>query len=278
MPIQKNIAIPSVSALPVLTDLFTPIGAGPWPVLMFCHGFKGFKDWGWFPHMHKFFCEQGIAVLNIGFSHNGTDAEHPMEFVHPERFAAQTVSGDLAEINNVIDWVCSDGVHFGLDPDQICLTGHSRGGALAILAASKNKRIKQVVTWAAISAFGFSFAGADKHAWKENGHILIPNQRTGQTMPLNYSYWQDIQEHAAEFNIPDRAAELEIPLLILHGAADTSVPVSHALEIYEACIHSIFIEIDNTDHTFGAGHPFTEESTFTTAMVSVFSNTASFIV
>jgi len=44
------------------------------PVLLFCHGFKGFKDWGSFPYASTELARRGIAVIRFNFSCNGVGA------------------------------------------------------------------------------------------------------------------------------------------------------------------------------------------------------------
>ena len=41
------------------------------PVVVFVHGFKGFKDWGHFPLLADFFAGQGFVFVKLNLSHNG---------------------------------------------------------------------------------------------------------------------------------------------------------------------------------------------------------------
>ena len=43
------------------------------PVIIFTHGFKGFKDWGGFPYMMKRIASKGFTAVSFNFSHNGVD-------------------------------------------------------------------------------------------------------------------------------------------------------------------------------------------------------------
>ena len=58
-------------------DLFLPPTEGPHPVLVYCHGFKGFKQWGHVPFIHEYFATGEYAVIAFNHSHNGVigDAE-----------------------------------------------------------------------------------------------------------------------------------------------------------------------------------------------------------
>ncbi|RZK32728.1 MAG: dienelactone hydrolase, partial [Hymenobacter sp.] len=49
----------------------SPAVAAAKPVIVFVHGFKGFKDWGHFPLLARFFAEQGFVFIKLNLSHNG---------------------------------------------------------------------------------------------------------------------------------------------------------------------------------------------------------------
>ena len=49
-------------------------------LIIFSHGFKGFKDWGCFNLISKIFAENGFTFLKFNFSHNGTTIADPLNF------------------------------------------------------------------------------------------------------------------------------------------------------------------------------------------------------
>ena len=61
------------------------------PCLIFVHGFKGFKDWGFGPYIGDYFAEKGFFVITFNFSHNGI-GEGKTEFGELEKFAQNTFS------------------------------------------------------------------------------------------------------------------------------------------------------------------------------------------
>ena len=68
--------------LPIAADFHVPEkGAVRLPVLIFLHGFKGFKDWGHFPMVAEYLARSGFAVLRFNFSHNGTSPDRLTDFV-----------------------------------------------------------------------------------------------------------------------------------------------------------------------------------------------------
>ncbi len=105
------------------------------PCLIFVHGFKGFKDWGFGPYLAKYFSEKGYFVITFNFSHNGI-GEGNTEFTELDKFAENTFSLEIEELNEIIDaYFCS--FFGGISGKGIGITGHSRGGAISLLTAQK---------------------------------------------------------------------------------------------------------------------------------------------
>ncbi|MDH5398779.1 MAG: dienelactone hydrolase, partial [Cyclobacteriaceae bacterium] len=60
-----------------------PNGQGK-PLVLFVHGFKGFKDWGFWDIVANMFAEAGFIFIKINLSHNGTTKDHPLDFADLE--------------------------------------------------------------------------------------------------------------------------------------------------------------------------------------------------
>ncbi len=257
--------------------MHTPDHKQNFPLAIFLPGFKGFKDWGYFPLLAEVFNKEGIALVTVNFSHNGVNPANPEEFSDLEAFGNNTISQELKEIKSIVEWAIANAGMYGWDPGNICLIGHSRGGGEAIVFASTDDRINKVITWAPVSDFGFSFKNANHEKWKQEGKIFIENTRTKQQMPVNYSFWEDLEKNKEAFNIIKAAAAIEMPMMLLHGDADESVPIVHSEKIYEQCLHSVFIGIENGTHTFNAGHPWPVGSKFPYQLQEALVNTIEFI-
>ena len=48
----------------------------PVPLIILCHGFKGFKDWGGFNLVAKTIAAENFFFVKINFSHNGTSVDN----------------------------------------------------------------------------------------------------------------------------------------------------------------------------------------------------------
>ena len=74
-------------------------------VVLFSHGFKGFKDWGPFNQMAEFFANNNFFFIKFNFSYNGTSIDNPVEFVDLNAFGNNNFSLELDDLNLVIDWI-----------------------------------------------------------------------------------------------------------------------------------------------------------------------------
>ena len=79
MKIIKNTIIPQPKSKPIVADCFFVDDKKPKPILIFCHGYKGFKDWGAWNLMAEAFAETGFFFIKFNFSHNGGTVENPID-------------------------------------------------------------------------------------------------------------------------------------------------------------------------------------------------------
>lgn len=226
------------------------------PCLIFVHGFKGFKDWGFGPYLARYFAERSFFVLTFNFSHNGI-GDNPLEFTETAKFAKNTYSREISELLQIIDAYRNH--YFGNhETKDIALIGHSRGGAIALLTASLVKEVKAVVLWASISRLD-RYSARQKKQWHQKGYMEVKNQRTGAIMRLNLTLLDDIELNGSSLlNIEKAMKNLHRPLLIAHGEQDLAVPVAEAEELYSWSDKSMteFFKLASTGHTFDIKHPF----------------------
>lgn len=230
------------------------------PVVLFFHGFKGFKNWGHFDWIAQHFAEHDFVFVKFNFSHNGTTPEQPLDFVDLEAFGNNNFSIELDDAGFVIDYIEAHAAEFQADSTQLFLIGHSRGGGIAILKSNEDNRIKKLTTWASIKDIADFISGQDIEVWKTNGKIFTYNSRTLQNMPLHYQLYENYIKNKSRLDIPNAAASLHIPWLIVHGTNDTSVPVEAAEFLHARNPHNEILIIKDGDHTFGGKHPWKESN------------------
>lgn len=227
------------------------------PLLIFSHGFKGFKDWGGFPYMMNKFAEAGFFSVSFNFSFNGIERNNPMEFTRLDMFAKNTFSKELEDLNLVINYLYDNADKYNIDKSRTALVGHSRGGGISIIKANEDSRIKTLVTFASVSTFD-RYSEDLKRKWKEKGYFEALNTRTNQMMRMDYTLIEDFEKNKSRFDIIKAAGNLKIPYLIIHGKEDLSVSCKEAEEIYNSSNkqYTELLIIENTGHTFGVVHPF----------------------
>lgn len=258
--IAYNYEISGSDNKPLMLDVHTPGNhTEKSPVVIFSHGFKGFKDWGPFNLIADRFAASGITFVKFNFSHNGVTPRHPTEFTDLESFAENTLSKEMEDLGKVMDFVLSDDVvkKHHLDADKLYLIGHSRGGGTSILKSAEDKRVKKLVTWGAVSDFGKDWTPDFVKKWKKEGHIVVRNSRTGQEMPVNYSLYDDYQKHLDKLYIQAAIIKMNIPFLIIHGRDDETVGVNAAYDMndWNKDFTELYI-VEDADHVFGARHPW----------------------
>lgn len=234
-------------------DLHLPEGAGPFPVVVVCHGFKAFKEWGFFPHLCEELAAGGLAAVRFNFSHCGVSGDGDVYDQLP-KFAHNTVSKELEDVAAVLDWVRGgDGPR--LDGARIGLLGHSRGGGIALLAARLHGPVRAVVGWNAISTFE-RFGPDAIENWRRSGRHFIENRRTRQMMPLDAAVLVDMEAHRKRYDLQAAIAALNVPVLLVQGEEDTTVPPLEMEALAAASGGRAETRmIAGADHTFNSRHP-----------------------
>ena len=264
--ISKNSgSVPSNEGLPIYYDFYVPSGNSEkkFPVVIFLHGFKGFKDWGAFPDACAELCGAGFAVLAMNFSLNGV-SENMLEFDQLDLFARETLTRDLEDVGTVIEALKGGVISTDkaiLDTDTMGILGHSRGGHTAVAAAAEYPEIACLVTWSAVADYNAHWSKQMISDWNEKGVTEIKNGRTGQIMPVNDVVYKDAKENADRLMAVKRVRELNLPALFVHSKGDLGVPYSEAEKLYRNCPSQDkeLKLIPGSGHTFDTAHPFEDE-------------------
>jgi dipeptidyl aminopeptidase/acylaminoacyl peptidase len=121
-----------------------------------------------------------------------------------------------------------------VDEDRVAMFGWSYGGYAALVAASREEQLYQCVV---------SGAPVAKNSMQLN---YYRNQLRGTGKLSQEKYWT---ESISPIN---EVEKVNVPILLIHGAQDQRVPVSHALEYVDK------LEEYNKDHKYiqleGADH------------------------
>lgn len=258
MKILKNIVVDGKHQKPIVTDVFYLENHQLKKVVIFCHGYKGFKDWGAWNLMAEAFTKAGFFFIKFNFSHNGGTQEQPIDFPDLEAFGNNNYTKELDDLESVLDWISSEEKFKSeINSNDISVIGHSRGGGIVTLKAAEDNRVKKVISLAAVCDFGSrSSTIGDLENWKKTGVKYVVNGRTKQQMPHFYQFYINFKENEERLNIERAAKNMTIPHLIIHGDADTSISIKEGENLHKWNPKSEFEIIKNADHVFNVSHPW----------------------
>ncbi|MFQ5550600.1 MAG: alpha/beta hydrolase family protein, partial [Gemmatimonadales bacterium] len=120
------------------------------PAIVIAHGFKGFKEWGFFPFLADRIARAGFTAVSFNFSGSGV-GEDGESFSEPERFSRNTYSNQVADLAIVTTALSYKTLIGGLAvPTALGLVGHSMGGAACALYVARHSDVAALVTWSGI--------------------------------------------------------------------------------------------------------------------------------
>ena len=234
-------------------------GAAPAGVLIVAHGFKGYKDYGFFPYLAQSAADRGLIAHRFNFSHSGM-TNRIETFERPDLFERDTwskQSHDLLAVHAAVTrgQLAGQGL-------PIVWFGHSRGGVTAILAAARLYSAATpgapaaLITAAAPHQAGAGFDDQARALMRRQGYVESPSARTGQALRVGLGWLQEIEQDPAACDPVHAIRMIACPILLIHGEADPTVPVAAAQALAAAGGDSAQLEtIPDAGHTFNCPNP-----------------------
>lgn len=196
-------------------------------ILIIGHGVTGNKDRPFVVALAEAVAKEGMAVLRFSFSGNGSSGGD---------FRDCTISKEVEDLKAVVTAAVNNGF-------RVTYAGHSMGGAVGVLAASSDDRIKHLISLAGMvntKNFYDREFGEEKPdegcMWEE------------QSCPLSSTYRDDMYQIGS---VAAKASEVKVPWLLIHGDADDVVPIEDSREIFNLANEpKKIIEIPGANHVF----------------------------
>ena len=253
---EKFVIQGTASEKPILCDLTKPFQDHDKNLIIFCHGYKGFKDWGCWNLMGEKFAQSGINFLKFNFSHNGGTINNPIDFPDLKAFSENNYSIEVNDVIRVINYVKSQFTYF--TKAKIHLLGHSRGGGIACIASSRGLNVESLILLASVSDYKNRFPNKREiDKWREKGVRYVENKRTKQKMPHLYQFYQNYIDNESNLNIESSLRKFSGKTLICHGSMDLAVGFENALKLLSWAKNGSLLKL-RTNHTFGSKHPWNE--------------------
>ena len=249
---ELNIELYNKRTKSFLADFFYPENARNLPLVIFCHGYKGFKDWGAWHLVAEEFARCGYDFVKFNFAFNGTTVDDPLNFADPDAFGNNNYIRELDDLEYVIEYFIK---RKQVDPHRIGLIGHSRGGGLVLVKAYESPQVKSAVTWNGIHNFQKLFPN-DMEGWEKDGVFYVTNARTGEKLPHYYQFYTSYLQQKDRLNIQQAAQHLDKPVLIVQGDADEIIKPDVPGLLGSWIKGSSVISVHDGSHTFGASHPW----------------------
>ena len=194
-------------------------------IVVIGHGVTGNKDRPFVVALAEALSEDGIPALRVSFSGNGDSGG---------RFEDSTISKEVEDLCCVVD---------ALDDWNVLYVGHSMGGAVGVLRASKDTRIQGLVSLAGM-------VHTEQFAQTEFGDVT-PDEGAmwdEPTCPLSSDYMDDMKMIGS---VVTRGVSIQVPWLLVHGTEDDVVPVQDSLDIFERANEpKQLVQIEGADHVF----------------------------
>lgn len=206
-----------------------------YPFVLLLHGFTGRKEEEHISTLADELAKVGIASMRFDAPGSG-DSSGSWEDDY-------RVSNYLGVIRELIDYAIEK---LTVDPEKVGIWGHSMGGMTTIIAAGEHLYDFKAVCGSQPSPgnIGRDYRDDPKY-WEEHDGITINSEYFG-------SFWLPAAHFIDRFqyNAPEAAKNIHVPLLLLAGDSDDLVPAEHVRVIFEAANEpKQYIEY-HTDHFY----------------------------
>jgi pimeloyl-ACP methyl ester carboxylesterase len=193
------------------------------------HGVTGNKDRPHLIALAEGLAQAGITALRVSFSGNGASEGE---------FTASTITKEVEDLGSVLD---------ALPGWKIGYAGHSMGGAVGVLRTSGDPRIGFLISLAGMVRTA-AFAEREFGAVTPGSGCMWENA----DCPLSAEFMADM---ARIGDVLAAGAQVRVPWLFVHGAADDVVPPSDSVEMHAvARAPKTFVQIPGANHGFSDEH------------------------
>lgn len=196
------------------------VGAEPYPTVLLLHGFTNTRDElpvagtneKMYERLARVLGDQGIASLRIDFRGSGKS---------DGAWADTTFTGQISDTLTAIHYLATLP---NLDMDRLGVLGFSQGGLVAVEAAARDQRVRNVVLWSAVAnppdTYKHILSADTVAAGYASGGAPVPVvTQWGAAFELKRDFFTDL----FAYDPVAALAGVDTPLLVVAGAQDTTV-------------------------------------------------------
>ena len=188
------------------------------PIVIVCHGFHGSKTRTRFVKLGRRLSEQKIALFRFDCAGHG-DSEGECRNI--------TLSQELKDLEAAFEYVSK---LKAVDRKRIGLLGESFGSIVVTLFALRHPQVKTIVLWApALNQkllFPEWYTQYEIRKWKKQGYFDERKYRTG------VQFLREVEKK----NFVEEAIKLTLPILIVQGTRDDTVPPSESKQLFRKLV------------------------------------------
>lgn len=252
--------LPGVHGEPIYGDADIP-DSEPRGVAILCHGYKGYKDYGFFPMLGHCMAEQGLIALRFNFSYSGM-TRNVETFERPDLFEQYRFSYGVADLKTVAKAAHDGAILEATKGLPQVWFGHSRGGFICIhTAADCDGPMPKGVILAAARARPSVVTPEMRQAIERDGYFPEVSSRTGQDLKIGKCFFDDVDHHPTHFNGSKAIARINAPICIIHGSGDATVDFANAHELAGFAPDAVLHEIEDASHTYDCPNPLPLDAT-----------------
>lgn len=246
--------------LPLYANVHTPSGTSHGTIIL-AHGFKGYKDYGMFPYLARSAADRGSTAIRFNFAHSGMTPRIDT-FERPDLFERDTWNRQVADLQALVSAVRAGDVPGCNGELPITLFGHSRGGIAVLLYAGRGGDVQRIITAAApcTARAPDDPAHPIREELKATGRVRAESSRTGQLLHQGAQFFTEADANKAAHDPIKMAANIgqaNLPIKIIHGAADTTVLPAAAKNLAAAANTAAHL-LPSATHTFNTKNPLPE--------------------
>lgn len=266
--------IPGADGQPIYGDAHVPRGEAA-GVLLICHGFKGYKDYGLFPRLAAA-AERGLIAHRFNFSHSGM-TRRIETFERPELFERETWMKQVHDVRAVAAAVRRGEIAGGALP--MVWFGHSRGGVTVLLAANDAPDEPVGLVTAGAPNYTCNLSEHERRALRKHARLPSPSSRTQQTLYVGKQWLEEIEADPERHDPLKAIAQAPCPVLVVHGSGDATIDLSCAEALAAAGGEKATLRvIEGASHTFDARNPLGADAPLPPSTAAIIEATCDFAV